>query len=256
MIAQLRAFSTLLMLSFSRLLWSVSTLMLLFPLGGSVLFLLRRGYGRDPDTLEAFGEFSEEFMLFVFAPFIVPICTLAYATTSIGGDREDRTLVFLLMRPIPRAMVFLAKMLATLPLVVGLVVTSFVGFCHLAGEAGATAVRVYLPAVVYMSLAYVALFHLFAILFRHATIIAMVYSLFMEVFIGNMPGLVKRITVSFYGRSMIFGSGLEHGLDPPPAEWFVPVSPTDGAATLLAITAASVVAGVLIFQYREYRDLT
>ncbi|MCA9103707.1 MAG: ABC transporter permease [Pirellulales bacterium] len=256
MIGQLRSLSTLLMLSFSRLLWSVSTLMLLFPLGGCVLFLLRRGYGRELDPLAAFADFSQEFMLFIFAPFIVPICTLAYATMSIGGDREDRTLVFLLMRPIPRAMVFLAKLLATLPLVVGLVVVSFVGFCYLAGTPGETAVRVYLPAVVYMSLAYVALFHVFAILFRHATIIAMVYSLFMEVFIGNMPGLVKRITVSFYGRSMIFGLGLEHGLDPPPAEWFAPVTPTVGAATLLGITAASVLAGVLIFQYREYRDLT
>ena len=256
MIGRLRAFNTLLMLSFSRLLWSVSTLMLLFPLGGCVLFLLRRGYGRESDPLEAFGEFSVEFILVIFAPFIVPVCTLAYATASIGGDREDRTLVFLLMRPIPRAMVFLGKMLATLPLVVGLVVTSFVGFCYLAGEPGATAMRVYLPAVVYMSLAYVALFHVFAILFRHATIIALVYSLFIEVFIGSMPGLVKRITVSFYGRSMIFGQGLEHGLDPPPVEWFVPVSPTVGAATLLGITAVSVIAGLLIFQYREYRDLT
>lgn len=256
MIAKLRAFNTLLMLSFSRLLWSVSTLMLLFPLGGCALFLLRRGYGREGNSIEAFGEFSEEFMLFLFTPFIVPICTLAYATTSIGGDREDRTLVFLLMRPIPRAMVFLGKMLATLPLVVGVVVASFVGFCSLSGEAGATAVWVYLPAVVCMSLAYIALFHVFAILFRHATIIAMVYSLFMEVFIGNMPGLVKRITVSFYGRSMIFGSGLEHGLDPPPAEWFVPVSPAAGAATLLSIAAVSTLAGLVIFQYREYRDLT
>ena len=44
-----------------------------------------------------------------------------------------------------------------------------------------------------MTLAYVCLFHLFAVAFRHSTIIALVYAVFMEMLLGNMPGIVKRV---------------------------------------------------------------
>ena len=53
-------------------------------------------------TVNEFRGFSE-FMILVFASFVVPILALAFGTASVGGDREDRTLVFLLIRPIPRA---------------------------------------------------------------------------------------------------------------------------------------------------------
>ena len=86
-------------------------------------------------SFEAFNGFSQ-FLMFVFASFVVPICAVAYATASIGGDREDRTLLFLLVRPVPRPLIFLAKFIATLPLVLGLVMGSFFLYCRLAGEIG------------------------------------------------------------------------------------------------------------------------
>src|SRR5690606_20830577 len=140
------------------------------------------------DFAEAFDYFSVRFVIVAFASFLVPICALAYGTSSIGGDREDRTLLFLLVRPIPRLLILLAKVVATLPLVTGLVVGSFYVYCSLVGEVGLLAFQLYLPAMLFMSLAYVGLFHLFAVAFRHSTIIALVYALFMEFFLGNMPG--------------------------------------------------------------------
>ena len=154
-------------------------------------------------------------MILVFASFVVPICALAYGTASVGGDREDRTLVFLLVRPIPRALVLLAKFTATLPLVLGLVVGSYWLYCRLAGEVGQVAFPLYLPALVYMTLAYVCLFHLFAVAFRHSTIIALVYALFMELLLGNMPGIVKRVAVNYYGRSIMYAAGAAEGLPRP-----------------------------------------
>lgn len=247
----LRAWSTLVMLSFRRLLWSTNTLMVLFPLAFCTLFLLRRTY-----TPTAFDAFSQEFVLYLFGSFIVPVCALAYATTSIGGDREDRTLLFLLVRPIPRSLILLAKLLSTLPLVVGLVVSSFYVYCRLAGAVGETAFWLYLPAMFYMTLAYVALFHLFAVTFRHSTIVALLYSLFLEFFIGNMPGIIKRVTVSFYGRSMIYDVGAAEGLEPPEPLWFVPVSAQGGALVLLGIAAGGVALALWVFARREFRDLT
>ena len=169
-------------------------------------------------------------MILVFASFVVPICALAFGTASIGGDREDRTLVFLLVRPIPRALILLAKFTATLPLVLGLVVGSF-WLVLPAGRRGRPGgVPLYLPAMVYMTLAYVCLFHLFAVAFRHSTIIALIYALFMELMLGNMPGIVKRVAVNYYGRSMMYAAGAAEGLEAPDPQWFEPLSVEDGHA--------------------------
>jgi ABC-2 type transport system permease protein len=256
-----RAWTTLVWISFRRLLWSANTLMavcVLIVAGLGVTAYANRRLERlladGPER--AFRGFSEEIVLGVFTLFVLPICAIAFATTSIGGDREDRTLLFLLVRPIPRWLVLVGKFCATLPLALGLVVGSFWLYCRIAGPIGADAYRLYLPAMFGMTTAYVGLFHLFAVLFRHSTILALLYSMFMEFFLGNMPGIIKRVAVNFYGRSMMFDAGAVKGLDPPPPEFFAPVSGPTAAWALAGIAAGSVLLGLLIFQRREYRDLT
>jgi ABC-2 type transport system permease protein len=241
-----RAWTTLLWLSFRRLLWSGSTLMVMLPLSALGLFLLRRKFWLQESSFESFNDFSLGLM-FLFASFVVPICAVAYATASIGGDREDRTLLFLLVRPVPRPLIFLAKFLATLPLVLGLVMGAFYVYCRLGGEIGQQAYELYLPAIFYMAVAYVSLFHFFAVSFRHSTIIALIYSLFMELLLGNMPGIVKRVAINYYGRSMMYAAGVPSGLERPDPQWFEPISAT---------TAASALAGITLVGVLEYTDLT
>ncbi len=250
----LRAWSTLASLTFRRLAFSASTMMVLLPLAGCLLFILRRHYGQDYSERE-FREFSE-FMILIFASFVVPICALAFGTASIGGDREDRTLVFLLVRPIPRALILLAKFTATLPLVLGLIVGSYWLYCQLAGEVGQVAFPLYLPAIVYMTLAYVCLFHLFAVWFRHSTILALVYALFMEVLLGSLPGIVKRVAVNYYGRSIMYAAGANEGLPPPDPRWFEPLSVETASWALAGIAAGGLLLALVVFSRREYRDLT
>jgi ABC-2 type transport system permease protein len=248
-----RAWSTLASLSFVRLFWSASTLMVMLPLAGCLLFVLRRHYNHPEFTQHDFREFSE-FLIVVFASFVVPICALAFGTASIGGDREDRTLVFLLVRPIPRWLILLAKFSATLPLVLGLVLGSYWLYCRLAGAVGQVAFDLYLPAITYMTLAYVCLFHLFAVSFRHATIIALVYAIFMETLIGNLPGIVKRVAVNYYGRSLLYAAGEADGARMP--EGFQPLSLEVATWALAGIAVGGLLLACLVFSRREYRDLT
>ncbi len=248
-----RAWSTLASLSFVRLFWSTSTLMVMLPLAGCLLFVLRRHYNHPEFTQRDFREFSE-FLIVVFASFVVPICALAFGTASIGGDREDRTLVFLLVRPIPRWLILLAKFSATLPLVLGLVLGSYWTYCRLAGAVGQVAFDIYLPAITYMTLAYVCLFHLFAVSFRHATIIALVYAIFMETLIGNLPGIVKRVAVNYYGRSLLYAAGEADGARMP--ENFQPLSFDVATWALAGIAVGGLILACVVFSRREYRDLT
>jgi len=247
----LRGCGTLFWLTFDRLLWSSASLAMLFPMLVCVLVLRRWKFdgGGDP-----FDRFSGEFVFTLFAGFIVPICTLAYATTSIGGEREDGTLVFLLLRPIPRPLLILVKFLATLPLIVGSIVVGYWLACWMAGSIGTLAFRLYLAPLVGMAVAYAGLFHLFAVCFRHSTILAVVYALFVEFVLGNMPGIVKRVAVNFYGRSIMAEIGADHGVTPAPERWFVPVSAADGAWMLGAIALGSLLAAAIVFQWREYRE--
>jgi len=251
----LRAWITLASLTFRRLLWSSSTLMVLLPLAGCLLFILWRFHNRFETADRDFRDFSE-FMILVFASFVVPVCALAFGTASVGGDREDRTLVFLLVRPIPRALVLLAKFIAALPLVLGLVVGGYWIACQLAGEVGQIAFPLYLPALVYMTLAYMGLFHLFAVTFRHSTIIALIYALFMELLLGNLPGIVKRVAVNYYGRSIMYAAGASEGLPPPDPRWFEPLSVDVASWALVGIAAGGLLLAIAVFSLREYRDLT
>ncbi|MCE9605889.1 MAG: ABC transporter permease [Planctomycetia bacterium] len=254
----LRAFTTLTLLSFRRLFWSIGTLMLLFPLAASGLFITRRHYFSRFDAagtfdVRSFNDFSG-FLLTVFAAFLVPLCALAFGTASLGGDREDRTLLFLLVRPLPRGLILAAKFLATLPLVLGFTCGSFWIYCRLAGPVGQAAYGAYLPAIVFMSVAYAALFLLFSVLFRHPAIAALVYAAFMEVLLGNIPGIIKRVAINYYGRSLMYDAGVEHGLTAPDTQWFDPLSATDARTALLMITIIALALAWFVFRTREYEE--
>ncbi|MGE3409739.1 MAG: ABC transporter permease subunit [Pirellulales bacterium] len=258
----LNSLATLAWLSFRRLLWSMNSLMTLGVMSLCVAGVLVARVTRllplvnEGREAAAFELFSERFVIGIFTTLVVPLVALAFATTSIGGDREDRTLLFLLVRPIPRWLILLAKTVATLPLALGITVGGYFLLCRIAGPAGERAWPLFLPAILLMTLAYVGLFHLLAVLFRHATIIALVYALFVEAFLGHMPGIVKRVAVSFYGRSMMFEVGQSAGLESPPSAWFVPIASASASLALLAIAAGGVLLALLIFQRKEYRDLT
>lgn len=255
-----RAWWALVWVSFRRLFWSTGTLVAAGPLAICAMYVAwfrwRWIEMSTVDPEQVFQRFNDMFMLNVFALFVIPIVALTYATSSLGGDREERTLVFLLARPIPRWLVLVAKVCAALPLVVGITVGSFYGYCQLAGPVGATAWELYLLPVFGMALAYTGLFHLFAVMFRHSTVVALIYALFIEWFLGNMPGIAKRAAVSYYGRSLIYELGGPAGLAEPDSIFFIPTSAEHAVYGLAAFAVGGLVAAMIVFQRREYRDLT
>jgi ABC-type transport system involved in multi-copper enzyme maturation permease subunit len=241
----LSACVTLVWLSFRRMLWSTTTLMVVFPLLGTGLFVLRW----RPASL---AHFTDGFVMVMFLTFLLPVCALAYATSGLSSDREERTLVFLLTRPVPRWLILLAKLCAALPLIMGLTVGSFWIFCQLAGTLGQIALETYLPVVFYMTLAYVGFFHLLAVSFRHSTIVALIYALFIEPLVSNMPGIINHVSIRFYGWSFVQQASGRANV--AASVFYEPVSQAAAVVTLAAIAAGTVLLAGLVFQRREYRD--
>src|SRR5260370_13558720 len=68
--------------------------------------------------------------------FLLPIWSLSFATNSIGEDRESRSLIWLLTRPLPPPLIYLAKFVALLPWTLGLTVAGFGLLSLLGGPPG------------------------------------------------------------------------------------------------------------------------
>ncbi len=197
-----------------------------------------------------------------FCRFFLPIITLTLGTAVIGDDREDKTLVYLSIRPISRWSLYLAKLLGALPLALGISLGAVFGLCAAASVCGglplplSEVVWMFLPTIALGTIAYLAFFGWLGAVFRNATLIGVAHVFLVEFFMGQVPGVLKRISISFYIRCMLYDAGSGHGLKPRNTAIFQPVEGDEAAASLLAAAAVFLALGMYWFSRREYRDLT
>jgi hypothetical protein len=202
-----------------------------------------------------FQVFSYWVVFSIFLTFLLPAWSLAFATEALGGERENQSLIWLLSRPLPRPAIYLAKFVALLPWSIGLNVLGFTLLCLAAGPPGRTALRLFWPAVVWASFAFAALFLLLGAYFRRPAVVAIVYSFCLEVVLGNMPGYLKRVSIGFYTRCLMFERAADYGIQPDAPNVFLPVDGTTALAVLAAATAALLALGMWLFSRTQYHDV-
>jgi ABC-2 type transport system permease protein len=189
--------------------------------------------------------------------FFVPVMSLVFGTGAVGDEREDKSLVYLIVRPIPRSGIFFAKYAAVLPIVLALNLGGMALLATIAAAFGApgpgTTLSICLPAMLLSSAAYLALFHLFGCAFRHSTVLALAYVFFIEVFLGRAPGILKRLSIGFYTTSLVRAEGDFHWPRHLSEPFFIAVGPGLASWVLLGSTVAFLVLGCLLFTRREYR---
>jgi ABC-2 type transport system permease protein len=198
--------------------------------------------------------FSNWVVFSVFVTFLLPLWSLSFAVEGLGREREAGNLVWLLTRPLSRPAIYLAKYLAILPWALGLNLGGFALLCLLAGAPGRAALRLYWPAVAWATLAFCALFHLFAVCLRRPAVVALFYAFFLETTLGNMPGYWKRLSLSFYARCMMFDSAAGSGVVPVRPEIYLPVSGAVAWYTLVGATLLLLGLGTVVFARGEYLD--
>ncbi len=196
--------------------------------------------------------FSRAAVFAVFVSFLLPLWSLSFATETFGGEREANSMVWLLTRPLPRPAIYLAKFVALLPWSLGLNLGGFALICLAAGRPGAVALTLFWPAVFWATLAFSALFCLVGAAFRRPAIVAIVYSFFLETLLGNMPGYLKRASITFYTRCMMFDAAGAYGVQPEKPSVYLPVDGTTACLVLAGVTVALVGAGMLYFSRAEY----
>lgn len=241
-------------LTLGRLIWSTNTLMALFPIVITTFVFARRHLGLTSYKWDL-QSISDAIINTMFV-FVAPITAVAYGSAALGADREDRTLVYLVIRPIHLGWMLLTKYAVGVTLACGLVFFGFRIITGINGQSGSVAWDLYAWPLMLATAAYSSLFLLMSVLFRHATIVALLYTFFLEMVIGNMPGIVKRVAISYYSRNLAFNAGSHHGLSSPPATFFEPLSTQVATNCLYGFIVGCLLLAMVVFSTREYRDLT
>jgi ABC-2 type transport system permease protein len=197
--------------------------------------------------------FAEEMIGGVYISFLLPILCLCFGTHAIGGDWEEGSLVWLLVRPIPRPVLYAAKFAAVLPLALAFTTGGLFLMGLAGGPRGLEAAALFWPAVFWGTLAYLSLFVLMGATFRRSTITAVAYSFVIETLIGNMPGLLKRASIGFYSRCIMYGEGVA-GVAPDKQSMFMPVEGDTARLVLALLTAGFFFLGMILFVRRERHE--
>ena len=209
----------------------------------------------DPIFLEdwSFLFFSRWVIFGMYLSFILPLFSLAYASGAIGAERESRTLIWLMTRPLPRSWVYLAKLLGVIPWCLlagmgGLLVLGLAG-----GPLGMRAVGVYWPTAFLGTIAFTCLFHLFGALFRRPAVLGLVYLFFFETLVANLPGSLKQLSLNYYIRSLFYHDAVSEVSSAMPAtlDVYEPASSATAVAVLLIASFVLTLLGMIIFARQE-----
>lgn len=206
-------------------------------------------------TIAGFQVFSQAVVFAWFLSFLLPMWSLSFATEAIGGERESGSLLWLLSRPLSRPAIYLAKFVALLPWTLGLNLGGFALLCLLAGTAGRLALTLYWPAIFWASLTFASLFLLMGTTFRRPAVVAILYSFCLEVVLGNMPGFLKRVSVGYYARCLMYEQAGSRGVQPDKPGVFLPVDGTTATLVLAGAAVALLLAGMWIFSRTEYHEI-
>jgi ABC-type transport system involved in multi-copper enzyme maturation permease subunit len=220
----------------------------------SYLWSMPKPWHPEPPEPRTAAELASQIVLPLYMGFLLPVICLGYASAAIAEERTGETLVYLLTTNIPRPLIYLSKYAAALLLTLGMTLGGLAALCLVPGKIGLGALGVFWTVTVCATAAYVGLFLLFSAMVRRATFLALAYALMIETLTGNIPGVVKRITVSFYAKSWLYESGEPLGLAPKDValSLFDPVSAATAQSVLALASVGFLALGIWVFSRKEY----
>jgi ABC-2 type transport system permease protein len=207
---------------------------------------------------------TEKILVFGLVPqALLPLAALLFASGMIQDDVEEQTLTYLLIRPIPRWLIYLVKLAATW-LVASLVSAVFTaaalaavywGTGELSPAELARRTAVFCGLLSLSLLSYTSLFGLLSLAIRRSLVLGVAYILVFEGVLANIDFAVRGLTVMYYVRTLsIRWLGLD-GRD-----WSIDPARAPGAGecltTLVATALVFSLLGGWLFSSREFRVKT
>ncbi|MDP2898676.1 MAG: ABC transporter permease [bacterium] len=203
--------------------------------------------------------FTGQFIgLYVY--FVVILTTIFYGTSLFADERSQRTITFLLIRPLPRELIVLGKFLTYVVSAGALLVASLaVTYSIFMGlDRDVTLFRQTVPflecarAVVLAVVAYGAVFTFCGATFKRPVIAAFFYCFVWESILPYLPIFLKKLTVMHYVQSLIpnwIPQGGAGGLFTLRVE---PTPPATAVWTLIGVCVAFLILTALSLRMKEY----
>jgi len=140
------------------------------------------------------------------APTLLPIVTLILATNALGNEVEDRTMVYLVLKPISRARIVLEKfaavvLTATLILWESMLLTYLLAMRGDAGNNIEQLLAIFAAQFVGV-LGYGALFMAISLIVPRALLAGLIYSLLWESLFGRFIPGIRLVSVRHYVQSI------------------------------------------------------
>lgn len=206
----------------------------------------------------------EELLVFGLIPqALIPLTALLFAAGMVNDDVDERTITYLLVRPIPKWLIYLVKgastVLATSVLASASMLATLAAIHWGEPDLVETVLKTRGPVVCATSAlslaAYVPIFGILSLLVRRSLIIGVVYTVVLEGVLANVDFVVRRGTVMYWVR-VLWVRWLEVAGGP----WSIdPAAAPSSAAALAALLGTGILAaavGAWIFSEREVRVKT
>ncbi len=190
---------------------------------------------------------------------VLVLLAVVFGTSVVSQELEQKTIVYLLTRPVPRWRILLTKFAAALVAVVvtvGLADVTLALATHGPRELGATRLVRDLQVLTVGAVAYGALFLLLGVMLNRPLMWGLLFAFGWESWVPTLPGRFGRVSVMTYLRVL--------APHPPPeledvdiTEVFKLLNPKEIPEatawwTLLGIIAVALVLAMLIFSRSEY----
>lgn len=133
---------------------------------------------------------------------VVPIVALVFAGASLGDTREDGTLVYLWLRPMPRWAIVLGAWLAAITISLPLTLIPMVAMAALV-DAGSELVVATAIATAVGVIAYSALFVLLGLMVKNAIIWGLGYILIWEGLVAAFGSSAAKLAIRGYSSSIL-----------------------------------------------------
>ena len=181
--------------------WRVLLIVFLASLPTLIVLLVK---WQDPENAVYNQEFVQGMIDAMIVGGIMPIVTMTVAAAAFGNELEDRTLYYLVLKPLSRVHIALAKLVATFVLTAPVVVASGVVATALVGaDAGAVfTVGIALLAGV---AAYASIFTWAGLITPRALAYGLVYVLVWEGILSSFLTGVRYLSVRGYTLSLLHG---------------------------------------------------
>jgi ABC-2 type transport system permease protein len=171
--------------------------------------LIVAGSGRDPDG------FTLDLFRALVLPVLLPVVALTFSTTTLGAEVRDGTVVNLVLKPIPRPGILIAKylaaVLATLLVLVPAEVVAHVLAAR--GSGSTTLLSGMLAATVVGTLTYCAVGVLLSLLIGRALLVGLAYALLWEGALVSVAPSASSMSVRGYAEGVLASVVARSGLD-------------------------------------------